>query len=197
MNKAGDELDGDSKTAQQPEDRAPVGNVFTKLSAVFGGPGWTKVSCPCCVSEWVEPLVLVKLGEKVCPETKRWLIRLIGTPQKDGGEVFNTTGDHKQPRAHLLMYIDFSPVKRNHTEQTFLLSLLLLLPARRHSNHFVNAWIDYFILTYLNTSYLPCCFISSSLCLLSTGETQICSSEFFHAVEPVNYCSTTLCCQGS
>nr|XP_057931681.1 anoctamin-10 [Doryrhamphus excisus]XP_057931682.1 anoctamin-10 [Doryrhamphus excisus] len=49
------------------------------------GLGWTKVSCPCCVSEVVEPLVLVKLGEKVRPETKRWLIRLIGTAQRDGG----------------------------------------------------------------------------------------------------------------
>lgn len=28
---------------------------------------------------------MVKLGEKVRPETKRWLIRLIGAPQKDGG----------------------------------------------------------------------------------------------------------------
>lgn len=111
MNKVADELAGDSKAAQQPGDKAPVGNVFTKLSATVSGPGWTKVSCPCCVSEWVEPLVLVKLGEKVCPETKRWLIRLIGTPQKDGGEIYYTTGDQEQSRAHLLMYIDFSPVK--------------------------------------------------------------------------------------
>ncbi|XP_049578606.1 anoctamin-10 isoform X1 [Syngnathus scovelli] len=63
------------------------------------GPGWTKVSCPCCVSEWVEPLVLVKLGENVRPETKRWLIKLIGTPQKDGGAALlahpgeDATGD--------------------------------------------------------------------------------------------------------
>uniref|UniRef100_A0A667YBR8 Anoctamin n=1 Tax=Myripristis murdjan TaxID=586833 RepID=A0A667YBR8_9TELE len=49
------------------------------------GPGWTKVSCPCCVSERVEPLVLVQLGDQVRPETKKWLIRLIGAPVKDGG----------------------------------------------------------------------------------------------------------------
>lgn len=49
------------------------------------GSGWTKVSCPCCFSERVEPLVLVKLGGKVGPETKRWLIKVIGAPQKDGG----------------------------------------------------------------------------------------------------------------
>lgn len=57
----------------------------SKLSSVAGRPGWTKVSCPCCVSERIEPLVLVKLGQKVGPETKRWLLRLIGTPRKDGG----------------------------------------------------------------------------------------------------------------
>uniref|UniRef100_A0A8D3AZP9 Anoctamin n=1 Tax=Scophthalmus maximus TaxID=52904 RepID=A0A8D3AZP9_SCOMX len=56
-----------------------------KLAASTIGPGWSKVGCPCCVSERVEPLVLVKLGEKVRPETKRWLIRLIGASQKDGG----------------------------------------------------------------------------------------------------------------
>uniref|UniRef100_A0A673AAQ3 Anoctamin n=1 Tax=Sphaeramia orbicularis TaxID=375764 RepID=A0A673AAQ3_9TELE len=47
--------------------------------------GWTKVSCPCCVSDRVDPLVLVRLGQKVRPETKRWIIKLIGSPQKDGG----------------------------------------------------------------------------------------------------------------
>ncbi|XP_077423506.1 anoctamin-10 isoform X2 [Vanacampus margaritifer] len=50
-------------------------------------------------SERIEPLVLVKLGEKVRPETKRWLIRLIGAPQKDGGAALlahpgeDATGD--------------------------------------------------------------------------------------------------------
>ncbi|XP_070687077.1 anoctamin-10 isoform X2 [Pempheris klunzingeri] len=86
MSKAGgDEDGGGSETAQQLEEKTSVGNVQSKLSAATSGPGWTKVSCPCCVSERVEPLVLVKLGEKVRPETKRWLIRLIGAPQKDGG----------------------------------------------------------------------------------------------------------------
>uniref|UniRef100_A0A3P8W252 Anoctamin n=1 Tax=Cynoglossus semilaevis TaxID=244447 RepID=A0A3P8W252_CYNSE len=55
------------------------------LSAIASGPGWTKVSCSCCMSERVEPLILVKLSEKVRPETKRWLIKLIGTSQKEGG----------------------------------------------------------------------------------------------------------------
>ena len=92
MSKAGGDEGGDgsgSETAQQAEDASPAAQPLTKLSAASIGPGWTKVSCPCCVSERVEPLVLVKLGEKVRPETKRWLIRLIAAPQKDGGEDLN------------------------------------------------------------------------------------------------------------
>ncbi|XP_062246771.1 anoctamin-10 [Platichthys flesus] len=90
MSKAGgDEGQGaggrGSEKARQPEDQTPGGKVPGKPGAATNGPGWTKVGCPCCVSERVEPLVLVKLGEKVRPETKRWLIRLIGTSQKDGG----------------------------------------------------------------------------------------------------------------
>ncbi|XP_070829307.1 anoctamin-10 isoform X2 [Chaetodon trifascialis] len=88
MSKAGGDEGGDGssgETAQQPEDQTLAGKALTKASAGSIGPGWTKVSCPCCVSERVEPLVVVKLGEKVRPETKRWLIRLIGAPQKDGG----------------------------------------------------------------------------------------------------------------
>ncbi|KAM9853881.1 anoctamin-10 isoform 1-T2 [Aulostomus maculatus] len=90
--------DGDGSTAQQMEDASAAGKVPNKPAATIG-PGWTKVSCPCCVSERVEPLVLVKLGEKVRPETKRWLIRLIGAPQKDGGTALlahpgeDATGD--------------------------------------------------------------------------------------------------------
>lgn len=81
---------------QTVEDKAPGSTEpynpnpkgLSKLSAAAAssvGPGWTKVSCPCCVSDRVDPLVLVKLGEKVRPETKRWIIKLIGAPQKDGG----------------------------------------------------------------------------------------------------------------
>ncbi|KAK9517167.1 hypothetical protein VZT92_025055 [Zoarces viviparus] len=85
MSKAGGDEGGgsSSETAEQPEAKTPA--ALSKLSATNVGPDWTKVSCPCCVSERVEPLVLVKLGEKVRPETKRWLIRVIGAPQKDGG----------------------------------------------------------------------------------------------------------------
>ncbi|XP_051238208.1 LOW QUALITY PROTEIN: anoctamin-10 [Dicentrarchus labrax] len=88
MSKAGGDEGGGgvcSETAPQPEEKTPAEKVLSKLSATTVGPGWTKVSCPCCVSERVEPLVLVKLGKKVRPETKRWLIKVIGAPQKDGG----------------------------------------------------------------------------------------------------------------
>uniref|UniRef100_A0A3Q2R1T8 Anoctamin n=1 Tax=Fundulus heteroclitus TaxID=8078 RepID=A0A3Q2R1T8_FUNHE len=61
------------------------GKTPSKPSAPSSTPGWGKVSCPCCASERVEPLVLVKLGQKVIPETKRWLIKLIRAPQKEGG----------------------------------------------------------------------------------------------------------------
>ncbi|XP_027887975.1 anoctamin-10 [Xiphophorus couchianus] len=72
-------------SAQQVGGEAAGGKLPSKLSASSFTPGWTKVSCPCCASERVEPLVRVKLGPKVVPETKRWLIKLIGAPQKDGG----------------------------------------------------------------------------------------------------------------
>lgn len=49
-------------------------------------PGsWTKVSCPCCLSERVEPLVLIQLREGVRPETKTWFISRIEASKKDGG----------------------------------------------------------------------------------------------------------------
>uniref|UniRef100_A0A3Q4GVZ8 Anoctamin n=1 Tax=Neolamprologus brichardi TaxID=32507 RepID=A0A3Q4GVZ8_NEOBR len=67
---------------KEPKEYEKGGKLLSKLPA---GSGWTKVSCPCCFSERVEPLVLVKLGGKVGPETKRWLIKVIGAPQKDGG----------------------------------------------------------------------------------------------------------------
>ncbi|KAM8893023.1 anoctamin-10 [Spinachia spinachia] len=74
MRKAGG--DGDGETAEPPNDWT---------ASATAGLGWTKVSCPCCKSELVEPLVLVILGKKVRPETKRWLLRVIGAPQGEGG----------------------------------------------------------------------------------------------------------------
>lgn len=98
MSKAG--LDGGEGAAggsgssdKAHEDKTTGGKVPGKPSATTIGPGWTKVTCPCCVSERVEPLVLVKLGPKVRPETKRWLIRLIGAPQNDGGKGWNNSDE--------------------------------------------------------------------------------------------------------
>ncbi|XP_071779847.2 anoctamin-10 [Centroberyx gerrardi] len=79
----GDGGDDGGDTAQKM--KTPEGKVLGRLSDSGIGPGWTKVSCPCCVSEQVEPLVLVQLGEQVRPETKKWLVKLIGAPVKDGG----------------------------------------------------------------------------------------------------------------
>lgn len=68
--------DGGWKTGQHLQEK--VGGASCRQ-------GWTRAGCSCCASQQVEPLVVVKLGEKVGPETKRWLLRLIGAPQKDGG----------------------------------------------------------------------------------------------------------------
>lgn len=88
MSKAADDEGvpgGWGKPSKQLVGEAAGGKMLSKLSSSSFTPGWTKTSCPCCASERVEPLVLVKLGQKVSPETKRWLIKLIGAPQKDGG----------------------------------------------------------------------------------------------------------------
>ncbi|XP_034033119.1 anoctamin-10 [Thalassophryne amazonica] len=88
---------GPSRLTETCPDQDP--KLLSKLNVGSIGQGWTKVNCPCCVSKQVEPLVLVKLGEWVRPETKRWLMRLIGASQKDGGAALlahpgeNATGD--------------------------------------------------------------------------------------------------------
>ncbi|XP_066505745.1 anoctamin-10 [Hoplias malabaricus] len=46
---------------------------------------WSKVSCPCCISSKVEPLVLIQLAENVQPNTKQWIMSMISAPQKSGG----------------------------------------------------------------------------------------------------------------
>ncbi|XP_077372541.1 anoctamin-10 isoform X2 [Festucalex cinctus] len=72
---------------------------MSKTGCDEGGGNISEESPEKSPSERIEPLVLVKLGEKVRPETKRWLIRLIGAPQKDGGAALlvhpgeDATGD--------------------------------------------------------------------------------------------------------
>ncbi|XP_055796384.1 anoctamin-10-like [Salvelinus fontinalis] len=60
------------------------GSVQTQTKVLNQG-SWTQVSCPCCVSEQVEPLVLIQLSDNIQPVTKRWLISLIEMSERDGG----------------------------------------------------------------------------------------------------------------
>ncbi|CAB1323335.1 unnamed protein product [Coregonus sp. 'balchen'] len=61
------------------------GSVQTQTKVLSQGC-WTQVSCLCCVSERVEPLVLIQLSHNVQPVTKRWLISLIEASKRHGGE---------------------------------------------------------------------------------------------------------------
>ncbi|XP_056138107.1 anoctamin-10 [Lampris incognitus] len=75
-----DSSDGlDQRTTTSAEE-LQVGQSSTAIKS-----GWTTVSCPCCMLEQVEPLVMVQLGEQVTPETKKWIIKLIESTEKDGG----------------------------------------------------------------------------------------------------------------
>ncbi|KAI4893379.1 hypothetical protein NFI96_022497 [Prochilodus magdalenae] len=55
------------------------------LSEAVGPESWSKVSCPCCISAQVEPLVLIQLADNVQPSTKQWIMAMISAPQKSGG----------------------------------------------------------------------------------------------------------------
>ncbi|XP_015457875.3 anoctamin-10 [Astyanax mexicanus] len=55
------------------------------LAEVMGPESWSKVSCPCCISAQVEPLVLIQLAEDVQPNTKQWIMSMISAPQESGG----------------------------------------------------------------------------------------------------------------
>ncbi|XP_062856918.1 anoctamin-10 isoform X2 [Trichomycterus rosablanca] len=46
---------------------------------------WSKVSCPCCASTQIEPLVLIQLSESIQANTKQWIMNIISAPQKSGG----------------------------------------------------------------------------------------------------------------
>ncbi|KAJ8247450.1 hypothetical protein GJAV_G00246520 [Gymnothorax javanicus] len=58
----------------------PTGQVMT-----LNADSWTKVSCPCCQNDQVEPLVLIQLAPKVKPATKKWIISRIEAPEAEGG----------------------------------------------------------------------------------------------------------------
>ncbi|XP_051548088.1 anoctamin-10-like isoform X2 [Myxocyprinus asiaticus] len=52
---------------------------------VTGPTSWSRVTCPCCISSHIEPLVLIQLAEDVQPITKQWIMSMISAPVKAGG----------------------------------------------------------------------------------------------------------------
>ncbi|XP_043084259.1 anoctamin-10 [Puntigrus tetrazona] len=52
---------------------------------VTGPSSWSRVSCPCCISSHIEPLVLIQLSENIQPITKQWIMSVISAPVKAGG----------------------------------------------------------------------------------------------------------------
>ncbi|KAK7117430.1 hypothetical protein R3I94_022864 [Phoxinus phoxinus] len=58
---------------------------FSTLTKVTGPSSWSRVSCPCCISSNIEPLVLIQLAESVQPLTKQWIMSMISAPVMAGG----------------------------------------------------------------------------------------------------------------
>ncbi|XP_066569946.1 anoctamin-10 [Amia ocellicauda] len=46
---------------------------------------WTQVTCKCCISDTVQPLVVIKLAENVKPITKQWIMSKIESNAQAGG----------------------------------------------------------------------------------------------------------------
>ena len=67
-----------------PQTKTPGEKASGPVSA--DGSGWTRASCPCCAGGPVEPLVLLQLRAGLPRETKDWVITLIATAVKQGGE---------------------------------------------------------------------------------------------------------------
>ncbi|XP_048013946.1 anoctamin-10 [Megalobrama amblycephala] len=57
----------------------------SSLTKVTGPSSWSRVSCPCCTSSHIEPLVLIQLAESIQPITKQWIMSVISAPVKTGG----------------------------------------------------------------------------------------------------------------
>jgi len=69
---------------------------FSTLTKVTGPCSWSRVSCPCCISSHIEPLVLIQLAENVQPITKQWIMSMISAPVKAGGEEKTFSYSHAQ-----------------------------------------------------------------------------------------------------
>lgn len=50
-----------------------------------GPNSWSRVTCPCCISSHIEPLVLIQLAENVQHITKQWIMSTISAPGTNGG----------------------------------------------------------------------------------------------------------------
>ncbi|KAB5571538.1 hypothetical protein PHYPO_G00226070 [Pangasianodon hypophthalmus] len=57
----------------------------SSMAEAVAPESWSKVSCPCCVSSEVEPLVLIQLAENVESNTKQWIMDMISAPNRAGG----------------------------------------------------------------------------------------------------------------
>ncbi len=55
-----------------------------------GPSSWSRVSCPCCISSRIEPLVLIQLAENIQLITKQWIMSVISAPVKAGGKNTNS-----------------------------------------------------------------------------------------------------------
>ncbi|KAK3536185.1 hypothetical protein QTP70_034976 [Hemibagrus guttatus] len=57
----------------------------SSLAEAISPESWSKVSCPCCVSSEIEPLVLIQVAENVESNTKQWIMAMISAPNNAGG----------------------------------------------------------------------------------------------------------------
>ncbi|KAA0724532.1 Anoctamin-10 Transmembrane protein 16K [Triplophysa tibetana] len=69
------------KTQKEPLEELSAGGKSS------GPTSWSRVSCPCCISRHVEPLVLIQLSENVPLITKQWIMSVISAPVKTGCET--------------------------------------------------------------------------------------------------------------
>ncbi|KAM9470538.1 anoctamin-10 isoform 1-T2 [Clarias gariepinus] len=60
-------------------------DTVSSVAATVSPESWSKVSCPCCVTSEIEPLVLIQLAETVDSSTKQWIMAMISASHKAGG----------------------------------------------------------------------------------------------------------------
>ncbi|KAI5105450.1 hypothetical protein C0J45_5122, partial [Silurus meridionalis] len=60
-------------------------DTISSIAEAMAPQSWSKVSCPCCVSSEVEPLVIIQLADNVESNTKEWIMAMISASHKSGG----------------------------------------------------------------------------------------------------------------